>query len=272
MAGWYRKFIPDFASIAKPLFELTKKDAEWNWTKECQTAFEKVRDALVSKPVLAVADPNKSYILHTDASDHAMGAILMQEDENGEAHPIAYASKTFNDAQRNYDTTEREALAIVWALQHFNTYCEGHRYTLLTDHAALSYIRSNTNSSKRIYRWQVLLQGYDLQVKYQPGKDNHAADLLSRDAMELSRSPYINAASVKQSSRRRSARKKNNSTSEEYEVESIIDRRPVSDGGPDEFEYLVKWKGYSDEDNTWEHVSNLFGAADTVAEFEKVKT
>ena len=86
--------------------------------------------------------------------------------------------------RRNYDTTEREALAIVWALQHFNTYCEGHKYTLLTDHAALSYIRSNTNSSKRIYRWQVLLQGYDLQVKYQPGKDNHAADLLSRDAMD----------------------------------------------------------------------------------------
>ena len=71
MAGWYRKFIPDFASIAKPLFELTKKDVEWKWTKECQAAFEKLRDALVSKPVLAVADPNKPYILHTDASDHA---------------------------------------------------------------------------------------------------------------------------------------------------------------------------------------------------------
>ena len=109
MAGWYRKFIPDFASIARPLFELTKKDVEWKWTNECQTAFEKLRDALVSKPVLAVADPNKPYTLHTDASDHAMGAILMQEDDNGEAHPIAYASKSFNDAQRNYDTTEREA-------------------------------------------------------------------------------------------------------------------------------------------------------------------
>src|SRR5690242_2145272 len=159
-----------------------------------------------------------------------MGAILMQEDENGEAHPIAYASKTFNDAQRNYDTTEREALAIVWALQHFNTYCEGHKYTLLTDHAALSYIRSNTNSSKRIYRWQVLLQGYDLQVKYQPGKDNHAADVLSRDAMVSSESPHVNVASVKRSRKKRAQK----GSTDEYAVERIVDKRPPANGAPDE--------------------------------------
>jgi transposase InsO family protein len=273
MAGWYRKFIPDFASIAKPLFQLTKKDAEWEWTKECQSAFEKVRDALVSKPVLAVADPNKPYVLHTDASDHAMGAILMQEDENGEARPIAYASKTFNDAQRNYDTTEREALAIVWALQHFNTYCEGHKYTLLTDHAALSFIRSNTNASKRIYRWQVLLQGYDLQIQYQPGKDNHAADLLSRDAMVLSQSPRVNVvtAKVKASRRKNSINKGGRVSSEEYVVEKIIDRRAVVDGDSDEFEYFVKWKDYPDSDNTWEPLSNLSGAADLLSDYERAR-
>ena len=179
---------------------LTKKDAEWKWTNECQRAFENIRDALVSQPVLAIADPNKSYTLLTDASNYAMGAILMQDDENGEPHPIAYASKTFNDAQRNYDTTEKEALAFVWALQHSNTYCEGHKYVLLTNHIALSYIRVNKDQTKRIYRWQVLLQGYDLQIKYLPGKDNHAADLLSRDAMITSSSTApvrVNAARVK---------------------------------------------------------------------------
>ena len=201
MAGWYRKFIPRFADIARPLFNLTKKDAKWEWTPECQSAFEQIRDSLTAAPVLAVADPNKPYILHTDASDHAMGAILMQDDENGEPHPIAYASKTFNDAQKNYDTTEREALAIIWALQHFNTYCEGHKYTLLTDHAALSYIRNNTNTSKRIHRWQVLLQGYDLQIRYQPGKDNHAADLLSRDVMKTQTPVHVNATRSRQASK-----------------------------------------------------------------------
>jgi transposase InsO family protein len=265
MAGWYRKFIPDFASIARPLFELTKKDVEWKWTSECQTAFEKLRDALVSKPVLAVADPNKPYILHTDASDHAMGAILIQEDENGEAHPIAYASKTFNDAQRNYDTTEREALAIPWALQHFNTYCEGHKYVILTDHAALAYIRENKSQSKRIYRWQVLLQGYDLQIKYQPGKDNHAADLLSRDAMISSQKTHVNTAVLKRSN----SRKKKKPTAEEYVVERIVDRRPVVDGSPDEYEYLVKWQGYPDSDNSWEPTSNLSNAAETVSDYER---
>jgi hypothetical protein len=170
MAGWYRKFIPHFADIAKPLVHLTKNDVKWEWTQQCQSAFEQLRDALTQSPVLAVADPNKNYILHTDASDHAMGAILQQEDENGDKHPIAYASKTFNDAQRNYSVTDREALAIVWALQHFNTYCEGHKYTVLTDHQALSYINKNPKSEKRVTRWQLLLQNYDtVEMKYFKG-------------------------------------------------------------------------------------------------------
>ena len=271
MAGWYRKFIPNFAAIAKPLFDLTKKDAEWNWTAECQKAFDSIRDALVSKPVLAVADPNRPYILHTDASDIAMGAILMQENEKGEVHPIAYASKTFNSAQCNYHVTDREALAIVWALLHFNTYCEGHKYTLLTDHAALAYIRSNTNSSKRIYRWQVLLQGYDLQVKYLPGKDNHAADLLSRDAMVSTPSvppAHINTTRVKRSKKRATLSR------EVYEVERIVARRAVendsgNDRDTDRCEYLVKWKGYPETDNTWELDSSLTDAADAIADYEK---
>jgi transposase InsO family protein len=258
MAGWYRKFIPKFADIARPLFNLTKKDAKWAWTPECQSAFEQIRDSLTAAPVLAVADPNKPYILHTDASDHAMGAILMQDDENGEPHPIAYASKTFNDAQRNYDTTEREALAIIWALQHFNTYCEGHKYTLLTDHAALSYIRSNTNTSKRIHRWQVLLQGYDLQIKYQPGKDNHAADLLSRDVMVTDAAVHLNAKRISQ-------RKKKHA---EYDVEKVLDSRPDEASATGEKLYLVKWKGYGDEDNTWEPARHLTNAADAVADYE----
>lgn len=102
-------------------------------------------------PVLAVADPNKPYVLHTDASDVAMGAVLMQADDNNDLHVIGYASKTLNDAERNYDTTDKEALAIVWALEHFNTYCEGHRYIIITDHAALAYIRNYNGKARRVH-------------------------------------------------------------------------------------------------------------------------
>jgi hypothetical protein len=184
MTGWFRKFIPRYAHIAKPLNNLTRKDIKFVWTDECQDAFNKLRNALVSAPVLATADPNKKYILHTDASDRAMGAILMQEDSGGDVHVIAYASKTFSPAEVNYDTTEREALAIVWALEHFNTYCEGHDYVIITDHQALSFIKT-TKTSKRVHRWNLRLASYKLDIMYKKGSDNYAADLLSRKLMKF---------------------------------------------------------------------------------------
>jgi hypothetical protein len=260
MAGWYRKFIPHFADIAKPLVHLTKNDVTWDWTLECQSSFEKLRDALTQSPVLGIADPSKNYILHTDASDHAMGAILQQEDENGDKHPIAYASKTFNDAQRRYDTTEREALAITWALQHFNTYCEGHKYTLLTDHQALSYIRSNTKNDKRITRWQLLLQHYNVDIYYVKGKDNHAADLLSR--------PYMQTQHTLNHVKLHALRKSRCKTDDIYEVQQIVDKRPSPKKHGDT-EYRVRWKGYTVDDDTWEPSANLINAADHIADYEK---
>jgi transposase InsO family protein len=252
MAGWYRRFIPHFADIAKPLVHLTKQDTVWEWTDACQRAFEQLRDALTSSPVLAVADPNKNYVLHTDASDHAMGAILQQEDGDGHLHPIAYASKTFTDTQTRYDTTEREALAIPWALEHFNTYCEGHKYTLLTDHKALSFIRTNTNNNKRITRWQLMLQNYQLDVYYMKGSDNHAADLLSR--------PYMQERIAVNTTSHRHKRQV------EYEVDKIIDKRVAAD---QTLEYLVRWKGYSPDDDTWEPTKHLGTALECVQEFER---
>ena len=247
----------------------------WDWTDECQRAFDALRNALTTSPVLAVADPNKPYILHTDASDIAMGAILQQLDDQGDRHPIAYASKTFNGAQSRYDTTEREALAIVWALEHFNTYCEGHKYTLLTDHQALSYIRANKDNTKRITRWQLLLQHYHLDIFYLKGKDNHAADLLSRNSMEMS---SVELALNTVTTRRRkstaatsSSKKKKstaNSDRSNHEVQLIVDSRP-SQKKKGDTEYRIRWKGYVESDDTWESSANVVGAKQLIAEFEQ---
>jgi len=180
LVGWYRKFIPRFADLARPLIDLTKKDVEFKWTQECQHAFEALRDALISAPVLAVADPNKSYIVDTDANDDNMSCVIMQEDTDGQLHPIAFASKRFTSAQRNYDTTEREALAIPWTLQHFNSLCEGHKFTLFTDHKALAYLKENKDVNKRIHRLALKMMPYHVDVYWTKGIDNHGADLLSR--------------------------------------------------------------------------------------------
>jgi hypothetical protein len=191
-----------------------------------------------------------------------MGAILQQRDDNGDLHPIAYASKTFNSAQKNYDTTEREALAIPWSLQHFNTYCEGHKYTIFTDHKALSYIRTNKDNTKRITRWQMMLQNYNIDnFNYIKGEDNHAADLLSRPMMDKKE---VNVCAVRTRQKKR-VRKQH---TEDYQVETIVDRRenPEKKG---EIQYLIRWKGYTSADDTWLSVDRASGASELIVEYEK---
>ena len=264
MTGWYRKFIKNFSHIAKPLYDLTKKGVKWEWSDACEKAFITLRDAITKYPVLRAPDPNKNFILHTDASDVALGGILMQYDDDDNLHPIAYASKTLNDAQRNYSVSDREALAIVWALEHFNTFCEGHKYTAITDHAALKYLYTAKDKTPRMHRLVLRLQPYDISLHYGPGSQNHAADLLSRadNYMDIKTEPiHINAVSTRK-------RQKSKVLKDDYEVEHIVRRRPIV-GRDNEYEYEVKWKGYSDDDNTWEPIANLHRSSQAVADFQK---
>ena len=263
MAGWYRKFIKNFSHIAKPLYELTKKNAKWEWTDACEKAFITIRDALTQYPVLRAPNPNKDYILETDASDEALSATILQYDENNDLHPIAYASKTLNDAQRNYTVTDREALAIVWGLEHFKSFCEGHRYTAVTDHAALRYLYTAKNKTPRLHRLLLRLQPYEVKLHYRAGKDNHAADLLSRSQSYMEMKDDVNVHAITTRSRKR-----NTASKKQWNVERILARRPIA-GRADEYEYEVKWKGYDDSDNTWEPLINLSNASEYVAEFEQ---
>jgi YD repeat-containing protein len=261
MVGWYRRFIPNCSAICRPLYALTKKGVKFEWTDECEQSFITLRDALTSSPVLKTADPNKPYWLHTDGSNHALGTCLMQKDENDHLHPIAYGSKLLNAAQRNYTVTDRECLAIVWALEHFNTYLEGHKYTVVTDHAALQYLRSTTHSKQRMHRLALKLQPYELVYEYAPGATHYAADLLSRAPVTMESDSSVSnvlALNVKKKKKRRVL-------SKEYQVESITNKRLI-EGRELDYEYEVHWKGY--DDPTWEPLDHLQNAIDTVIRYE----
>ena len=274
VVGWYRKFIPHFAEVAVPLVRLTRKNTKFIFNEECIKSFNILRDALMKAPILKQADSNKSYILETDASNVALGAVLLQKDDNDDIHPIAYASKTMNPAQQNYSPSEKECLALIWALEHFNTYCEGHEYTCLTDHRALTYLVSNKESNNhRITRWILRLQPYNLKVEYIKGTNNKTADLLSRPYMMKT---HVNHIEVIESddyvyfngsrdSKRKSTRAKKQL--KVYDVEAILAKRKIHDDS-NEYEYLVKWKNYDETQSTWEPIGNLDQVINLVLEFE----
>ena len=178
-ANYYRKFIPDFASITIPLNRLLKKDVTFTFNDDCVKAFNKIKNILVSPELLTFPDFEKEFILRTDASGFALGAILSNFDDR----PIAYASKTLNNAEKNYSTIEKELLAIVWAVKHYRPYLFGRRFKILTDHRPLVYLFSLKEPSSRLTKFRLLLEEYSFYVEYSPGKDNCTADALSRITM-----------------------------------------------------------------------------------------
>lgn len=181
--SWYRRFIDSYADIARPLTNLTKKTAEWKWTKSEIDAFNKLKAALTSPPILKQAVNNMPFSIQTDASAYAMGAVLLQG-EGPDEHPIEYASRLLSNAERNYSTTEREALAIVWACNKFRGYIEGAEVRLLTDHQPLKWLLSLKSPTGRLARWGLQLQQFNFSVEYLPGKANAVADMLSRPPCE----------------------------------------------------------------------------------------
>lgn len=184
LAGYYRRFIRDFAGISAPLHAATSTKVPFAWTKEAQNAFSTLKNALTSAPLLAFPDFEAPFIVETDASATAVGAILAQK-QDGLVHPIQYASRTLNDAERNYSACEREALAVIFALRKFRIYLlSSQPFELITDHQALRYAFMKKDVHGRLARWLDFLAEYDFHVVYRPGTANGAADFLSRQALE----------------------------------------------------------------------------------------
>ena len=147
IASYYRKFVKHFAAIAMPLTDLLHKDNVFRWQNAEQEAFEQLKMSLTTAPVLALPDPSKPFLVTTDASDYAIGAILSQDQGKGE-QPIAYESRKMTPAELNYPVHEKELLAMVHAINIWRPYLEGQKFTAITDHASLEYIRTQKTLSR----------------------------------------------------------------------------------------------------------------------------
>ena len=178
-AGFYRRFIKDFSKTARPLCRLLEKDTRFNFDDSCRVAFKEIKIKLVQASIMAAPDWDQGFEIMCDACDFAMGAALGQRKEKI-FRIIYYASRTFNEAQGNYSTTEKEMLAIVFPCEKLRQYILGSHVIIHTDHAAIKYLMSKKEAKPRLIRWVLLLQEFDLEIKDKKGCDNVIADHLSR--------------------------------------------------------------------------------------------
>ena len=201
--NYYRRFIKDYAKVAKPLNTLisgenaSKKRKPIEWNNDCQKAFDKLKELCTSMPILAYADYKKEFQLHTDASELGLGGVLYQKDEEGVQRVIAYASQSLRHTERNYPAHKLEFLALKWAItDQFHEYLYGGKFDVYTNNNPLTYILSSAKLDTCGQRWVALLANYDFQLFYKIGKTNVDADALScipRSGYHELESPVVKA-------------------------------------------------------------------------------
>lgn len=180
MIGYYRKFIKDFSKKAFPLNKLLKKNSDFKWTAEQQNSFLELKEALRNVVILQYPDYNKKFIITTDASNYGLGAVLSQE-SNGKDLPLQFISRSLSKSEKNYSTTEKECLAIVWAVKVLRPYVYGRNFVIRSDHKPLQWLFNVKDPGSRLVRWRLKLEEYDYSIEYKKGCDNVVADELSRN-------------------------------------------------------------------------------------------
>ena len=179
LASYYRKFMKGFSQLAKPLTDLTRDKVAWSWGNLQESSFRALQVAIATAPILRLPDFERQFIITTDASDVAIGAILEQDFGMG-LQPIAFSSRKLNSTEIRYSAYERELLGIVWAIGQWKHYFQtNHPIVIQTDHAPLRHLPSQTAVNSRVWKWLAVLQGYDVDIRHIPGKKN-PADSLSR--------------------------------------------------------------------------------------------
>ena len=187
MCSWYRRFIPNFSTLTAPITALIKgrkKGHRICWSEEADKAFTEIKQSLVSSPILASPDFSKRFTVQCDASNVGLGCVLTQENDDGTEVPIAYASRTLSSAERNYSVTEKECLAVLFAIDKFRPYVEGVHFKVITDHHSLLWLHSLKDPVGRLARWAVKMQQFDFELEHRKGSLNVVPDALSRAPKE----------------------------------------------------------------------------------------
>ena len=181
-ANFYRRFIRDYSKMVRPLTELTRKDTPFVWSQDCQTTFDTLKKWFIEEPILQIPNQDKPFQIECDASKVATGAVLRQQGPDGLWHPCAYLSRSFTQAERNYQIYDRELLAIIRALEAWRHFLQGspHPVEVLSDHKNLTYFRTAQKLNRRQARWHLFLSEFNIVLKHQPGKTLTQADALSR--------------------------------------------------------------------------------------------
>ncbi|GJP33550.1 hypothetical protein CLOM_g18077 [Closterium sp. NIES-68] len=174
LANYFRRFLENYSTVVAPLAALTQKGSAWEWTRQCQEAFDKVKTKLTNAPVLVLPNPSKPYEVVTNASTVGIGAVLLQE-----GRPVAFESRKLSPAEQRYTTSEQELLAVVHALRTWRCYLEGVEFVVTTDHCPNTYFSTQATLTRRQARWAELLSGFTFDIRYRAGSTN-MADPLSR--------------------------------------------------------------------------------------------
>ncbi|KAF8092996.1 hypothetical protein N665_0394s0005 [Sinapis alba] len=181
MAGYYKKFVKGFASLAHPMTQLTGKDVKFVWSEECEKCYAALKDMLTGAPILVLPDADQPYVVYMDASITGLVCVLTQHGK-----VIAYASRKLRKHEGNYPTHDLEMAAVVFALKIWQSYLYGAKVQILTDHKSLKYIFTQHVFNLRQRSWMEFVSDYDLGIAYHPGKANLVADALSRRRVEVS--------------------------------------------------------------------------------------
>lgn len=226
LAGYFRRYIKDYASFTSPIAHLTRKDVKFNWTSECESIRQNLITQLTSEPVLSIFDPSYPTEVHTDASSIGYGAVLFQVHPDGKKHVVAYFSRVTQGAESKYHSYELETLAVVKALQNFRHYLVGLKFVVVTDCNALKATERKKDLLPRVARWWIYLQDFDFTIEYRKGVMMSHADYLSRNPV----------AKVHQISRPRNWAQV--AQAADNETQDLVQK--LNDGALDASRYVVK--------------------------------
>lgn len=193
MAGWYMRYIANYAAITAPITDLLAGKKSFHWTETAQKAFDEVKRRLSTAPVLTHPDFRRPFFIQCDASQSGIGSVLFQAADDGNDRPIAFMSRKLKAAERNYSVTELECLAAVCSVKRFRGYVEGMQFTIITDHASLKWLMGQRDLAGRLARWSLKLQGFNFTIEHRKGTANIVPDALSRAAIdEIDNEPMAN--------------------------------------------------------------------------------